>query len=96
MKQFKDYRKKTQPWSHPCAGSIFRNPLPHYAGKLVEEAGLKGYTIGGAQISELHGNFIVNTGTATYKDVLSLIRHVQSTIKEKFSIEMETEVEIVT
>lgn len=62
MQNNKDYRRETQPWNHPCAGSIFRNPIPHFAGDLVEKAGLRGYRIGGAQISEMHGNFIVNTG----------------------------------
>lgn len=62
MQNNKDYRRETQPWNHPCAGSVFRNPIPHFAGDLVEKAGLRGYRIGGAQISEMHGNFIVNTG----------------------------------
>ncbi|KGM46245.1 UDP-N-acetylenolpyruvoylglucosamine reductase, partial [Neobacillus niacini] len=74
MQKNKDYRKETQPWNFPCAGSIFRNPLPNYAGKLIEDAGLKGYQIGGAKISEMHGNFIVNAGNATAKDVLDLIQ----------------------
>nr|WP_243355966.1 UDP-N-acetylmuramate dehydrogenase [Bacillus litorisediminis] len=95
MKKYKDYRRDTQPWSSPCAGSIFRNPLPKFAGKLVEEAGLKGHRIGGAQISDLHGNFIVNTGNATAEDVLALIQHVKDTIYDKFKIRMETEVEII-
>ena len=72
MQKNKDYRKETQPWNFPCAGSIFRNPFPHYAGKLIEEAGLKGYQIGGAQISEMHGNFIVNAGNAKAEDVLTV------------------------
>ncbi|MFD3448046.1 UDP-N-acetylmuramate dehydrogenase [Microbacteriaceae bacterium 4G12] len=91
----KDYRRDTQPWNYPCAGSIFRNPLPNYAGNLVEKAGLKGYQIGGAKISEMHGNFIVNTGTATAQDVLDLIAFVKETIKKQFDIEMHTEVEII-
>jgi UDP-N-acetylmuramate dehydrogenase len=95
MQKNKEYRKETQPWDSPCAGSIFRNPLPHYAGQLIEQAGLKGYSIGGAKISEMHGNFIVNTGGATANDVLSLINHIKKVIKEKFNIEMETEVEII-
>lgn len=95
MQKNKDYRKITQPYDSPCAGSIFRNPLPNYAGKLVEEAGLKGYQIGGAQISDMHGNFIVNTGTAKAEDVLQLIQHVKKTILAKYKIEMETEVEII-
>jgi UDP-N-acetylmuramate dehydrogenase len=95
MQKNKDYRKDTQPYNFPCAGSIFRNPLPNYAGKLVEVAGLKGYSIGGAKISEMHGNFIVNAGNATAKDVLDLIQHVKNTIFELYEIHMETEVEII-
>lgn len=95
MQSFKDYRRKTQPWDYPCAGSIFRNPLPHHAGKLIQEAGLKGYQIGGAQVSELHGNFIVNTGNATFKDVINLIEYIKKVIKDKNQIDMHTEVEII-
>lgn len=95
MKKNKEYRKVTQPWDSPCAGSIFRNPLPNYAGKLIEEAGLKGYSIGGAKISEMHGNFIVNNGGAKAEDVLSLIQYVKDQIFEKYQVTMETEVEII-
>lgn len=91
----KDYRKETQPWNFPCAGSIFRNPLPNYAGKLIEVAGLKGYSIGGAKISEMHGNFIVNAGNATASDVLALIQHVKDIIYSLYEVKMETEVEII-
>ncbi len=95
MQKNKDYRKVTQPWNYPCAGSIFRNPLPYYAGKLIEEAGLKGFQIGGAKISEMHGNFIVNAGNATAKDVLEVIQHVKDRIFELYGVKMETEVEII-
>ncbi|PEX34998.1 UDP-N-acetylenolpyruvoylglucosamine reductase [Bacillus cereus] len=95
MQKNKDYRRETQPWNHPCAGSVFRNPLPYYAGDLIEKAGLRGYQIGGAQISEMHGNFIINTGGASAQDVLSLIALIKQTIKDKFSVEMHTEVEII-
>lgn len=95
MQKNKDYRRETQPWNHPCAGSIFRNPLPHFAGDLVEKAGLRGYQIGGAKISEMHGNFIVNAGSASAQDVLNLIAFVKKTIKEKFGVDMHTEVEII-
>jgi UDP-N-acetylmuramate dehydrogenase len=95
MQKNKDYRKETQPWNFPCAGSIFRNPLPNYAGQLIEKAGLKGFSIGGAKISEMHGNFIVNAGNATAGDVLSLIKHVKETIYSLYEIQMETEVEII-
>lgn len=95
MQKNKDYRKVTQPWNFPCAGSIFRNPLPNYAGKLIEDAGLKGYSIGGAKISELHGNFIVNTGNAKANDVLALIQHIKETIYRLYQVNIETEVEIM-
>lgn len=95
MRENKDYRRRTQPWDKPCAGSVFRNPLPQHAGKLIEEAGLKGYTIGGAKISEQHANFIVNTGKAKAKDVLDLIHFVKKTIYELYGIHLQTEVEII-
>lgn len=95
MQKNKDYRRDTQPWNYPCAGSIFRNPLPNYAGKLIEEAGLKGYTIGGAKISEQHANFIVNIGNAKAQDVLDLIIYVKGMIQRLYGIELETEVEII-
>jgi UDP-N-acetylmuramate dehydrogenase len=95
MQSNKNYRKDTQPYNLPCAGSIFRNPLPHYAGQLVQEAGLKGYSIGGAQISPMHGNFIVNAGSGKAADVLALIQHVKDTVYNQYGIKMETEVEII-
>lgn len=95
MRKYKDYRRDTQPWDYPCSGSVFRNPLPKYAGQLIEAAGLKGYSIGGAMVSTKHANFIVNTGGATTSDVLALIAHIKDVILEKFNVQMETEVEIV-
>ncbi|WP_045515377.1 UDP-N-acetylmuramate dehydrogenase [Neobacillus niacini] len=95
MQKNKDYRKETQPWNFPCAGSIFRNPLPNYAGKLIEDAGLKGFQIGGAKISDMHGNFIVNAGNATAKDVLDLIQYIKDKILNLYGIKIETEVEII-
>lgn len=95
MQKNKDYRRETQPWSHPTCGSVFRNPLPNHAGALIEEAGLKGYQIGGAQISDMHANFIVNVDNAKAEDVLNLIKHAKETIKESKGIEMETEVEMI-
>lgn len=91
----KQYRKMTQPWDYPCCGSVFRNPLPHYAGKLIEDAGLKGYTIGGAQVSTMHANFIVNVGGAKASHVLKLIDHIKGEVNRKFNVELETEVELV-
>ncbi|MCQ6265701.1 UDP-N-acetylmuramate dehydrogenase [Fictibacillus sp. WQ 8-8] len=95
LKKNKDYRRNTQPWNYPCCGSVFRNPLPNYAGQLIESSGLKGTTVGGAQISDMHANFIVNTGNAKAKDVLDLISLIQKKIKELHNIDIETEVEII-
>ncbi|MBU9720440.1 MULTISPECIES: UDP-N-acetylmuramate dehydrogenase [Bacillaceae] len=89
----KEYRRNTQPWNYPCCGSVFRNPLPQHAGKLIEESGLKGFSIGDAQISEMHANFIVNKGEATAQNVIDLIQHIQQTIYEKYQVTLETEVE---
>ena len=89
-----EWRKVHQP-RKPCAGSIFKNPPDSYAGLLIEEAGLKGYRVGGAQISPQHANFIVNVGGATAADVLAVIRHAQRVVREGCGIELETEVEFV-
>ena len=91
----KQYRKMTQPWDYPCCGSVFRNPPGHHAGKLIEDAGLKGFTIGGAQVSTMHANFIVNVGGAKAVDVLKLIDYIKAEVYRKYNVEMETEVEMV-
>ncbi|MGB3292199.1 MAG: UDP-N-acetylmuramate dehydrogenase, partial [Phormidesmis sp.] len=88
-------RRDTQPYHLPNCGSVFRNPEPHSAGHLIEQAGLKGYQIGQAQISTLHANFIVNLGGAKASDVLALIRHVQGVIYQRSGILLETEVKII-
>jgi UDP-N-acetylmuramate dehydrogenase len=98
QKIFKNVQKrlKTQPLNIPNAGSIFKNPdVLLSAGKLIEEVGLKGKRIGNAEIDKLHGNFIVNTGGASSKDVLELICLIKKNVKEKFNINLETEVRII-
>ncbi|MBR4721199.1 MAG: UDP-N-acetylmuramate dehydrogenase [Clostridia bacterium] len=95
MEDFKNRRIEKQPLSMPSAGSTFKRPEGYFAGKLIEDAGLKGCFIGGAKVSEKHSGFIVNTGNATAQDVLSLIRHIQKTVEEKFGVELKTEVKIV-
>ena len=95
MEDYKNRRTEKQPLSLPSAGSVFKRPEGSFAGKLIEDAGLKGFRIGGAEVSEKHAGFIVNTGGATASDVLSLIRYIQKTVKERFSVELETEVKIV-
>jgi len=95
VKQWSQRRAQTQPLSFPSCGSVFRNPPGTYAGSLIESAGLKGLRHGGAQISEKHANFIVNLGQATAEDVLWLMRHAQDTVREKFGVDLETEVRIL-
>ena len=95
MENRKKRRIDSQPLDMPSAGSVFRNPEGLSAGKLIEDIGLKGYQIGGAQISEKHANFIVNTGEATYEDILSLISYIKKRIKEEYNIELILEQEIV-
>jgi len=86
------HRRKTQPLSFPSAGSVFKNPPGFSAGELVEKCGLKGKKIGGAQISDIHSNFIVNLGGAKAQDVLSLIKLVKKTVNKKFKIKLEEEI----
>lgn len=85
-------RLDTQPLSSPNCGSVFRNPEGTHAGHLIESAGLKGMRRGGAQISEKHANFIINSKDAKAEDVVWLIRHAQKSIREQYGIELETEV----
>ena len=88
-------RREKHPLDFPNAGSIFKNPREIPAGRLIDEAGLKGTRIGGAQISEKHGNFIVNRGGATAEEILSLIELIQSRVLEKSGHSLETEVKII-
>lgn len=88
-------RAKTQPIDVPSCGSVFKNPEGDYAGRLIEAAGLKGSRAGGAQISELHANFIANTGGATAADVLTLVRRAQAAVRESSGVQLATEVRIV-
>ena len=88
-------RREKQPLQLPSAGSVFKRPPGHYAGALIQQAGLMGKRIGGAEVSTLHAGFIVNVGGATAADVEALIQHVQATVQEKFGVTLETEVRII-
>ena len=90
---YRRHRKETQP-PQPSAGSVFKNPLGDYSGRLIEAAGLKGHRIGKAQISPRHANFIVNTGGAMAADVVALIALARRTVREQFGVELELEVEL--
>lgn len=95
MDDINSKRTTKQPLNLPSAGSIFKRPPGLYAGKLIQDSGLRGYKIGGAQVSELHCGFIVNVGGATSKDVSDLIEHIQSTVREKYGVELNTEVKMI-
>ncbi len=84
-----------QPLSYPSAGSVFKRYPGYFAGRLIEEAGLKGYTVGGAQVSEKHAGFIVNIGNATANDVLLLVAHIKQVIKENVGIDLQCEVRYI-
>lgn len=93
-----DYNKRRcdkQPVSVPSAGSTFKRPEGYFAGKLIQDAGLMGYSIGGAAVSEKHAGFVVNNGGATAADVLALIEHIQNTVKDKFGVDLEPEVRLI-
>lgn len=85
-------RKKTQPMGAPSCGSVFKNPEGESAGRLIEAVGMKGARIGGAQVSDVHANFIVNTGNASASDVMELIATIQAKVKEAYGIELTPEV----
>ena len=95
MNNRRERRITSQPVNMPTAGSVFRNPPGLSAGKLIEDAGLKGYVYGGAKISEKHANFIVNEGTATYEDVIMLIDYIKDRIKILYNIDLILEQEII-
>ncbi len=88
-------RQEKQPLEMPSAGSIFKRPEGYFAGKLIEDCGLRGHRIGGAEVSQKHCGFIVNTGDAKAKDILDLIEYIRNTVKMKFGVDMQTEVRIV-
>ncbi len=95
MASYKDRRRKTQPLHLKCAGSVFRNPDQFHAAKLIEQAGLKGARVGGAEVSGLHANFIVNTGQATATDVLTLMELIQTKVYELTKVQLIREVMVV-
>ena len=85
-------RKEKQPLEFPSAGSVFKRPEGHFAGALIEQCGLKGYRIGGAEVSQKHAGFIINRGGATSSDVLSLIEHIRNEVMQTFGVYLETEI----
>jgi UDP-N-acetylmuramate dehydrogenase len=99
-----EWRQRGTPFNQPCCGSVFKNPAgPSWkqaggqrtAGQLIEAAGLKGFSVGGAQVSPMHANYFVNTGSATATDVKKLIEHVQRTVQDRFGVHLEPEVKLI-
>ena len=90
-----EQRKKNQPLSFPSAGSVFKNPKGLAAGRIIDDLGLKGYSVGGAEVSKLHANFIVNKGEATAEDIIRLIEHIEKRVYRETGIVLEREVCVV-
>lgn len=95
MEELAEARKTKQPLEHPSAGSTFKRPEGYFAGKLIQDAGLRGYSVGGAQVSEKHCGFVINKGGATAADVIQLITEVKQTVYDKFHVELEPEVRLM-
>ena len=95
MNDLNQRRRDKQPLEYPSAGSTFKRPEGYFAGKLIQDAGLKGYSVGGACVSEKHSGFVINKGGATATDIITLIGDVQKIVKEKFGVELEPEVKIL-
>ncbi len=95
IRELNEKRREKQPLEFASAGSTFKRPEGYFAGKLIEDAGLRGYAVGDAQVSEKHCGFVVNRGEATAEEIHTLIGHVQQVVKEKFDVELEPEVRMV-
>lgn len=95
IRELNKKRNEKQPVNYPSAGSFFKRPEGYFAGKLVQDAGLKGYTIGGAQVSELHSGFVINIGGATATDIVTLMKHCQKEVFNQFGVKLEPEVRIL-
>lgn len=96
MRALAQKRNSKQPVQYPSAGSTFKRPEGYFAGKLIEDAGLKGVSVGGAQVSTLHSGFVINRGGATATDILQLMALIQNTVYDKFGVKLEPEVRIIT
>jgi UDP-N-acetylmuramate dehydrogenase len=95
IKDLTRQREDKQPLEFGSAGSTFKRPAGHFAGKLIRDSGLAGFTIGGAQVSQKHCGFVINKGGATSADILNLIEHIKKTVHERFGVTLETEVKII-
>ncbi len=91
---FNSRRREKQPLEYPSAGSTFKRPEGYFAGKLIQDAGLKGYSVGGACVSEKHSGFVINKGNATAKDVIELVEYIKKEVKDKFGVQLTEEIKI--
>ena len=95
MEEYSKYRKEKQPIEYPSAGSTFKRGEDYITAQLIDQAGLKGYSIGDAQVSEKHAGFIINKGNATAKDVLELVKYITEKVYEKFGKKIKLEIQII-
>ena len=95
VREYTEKRTKSQPLNFPSAGSMFKRPVGHYTGALIEQCGLKGTCVGGAQVSEKHAGFVINKGDATASDIDGLVKKIQSEVKAKFDVDLEREVRFI-
>ena len=95
MEEYSKARKEKQPLNMPNAGSVFKRGEGYITAKLIDDCGLKGYSIGDAQVSKLHAGFIVNKGNATAEDILKLMKYIQEKVKEKFGVYIEPEIRVL-
>ena len=95
MNELLNRRIEKQPLDYPSCGSTFKRPIGSYASKLIDECGLKGFSVGGAAVSDKHAGFVINKNNATTKDILDLCNYVQKTVKDKTGFDLELEIEFL-
>lgn len=93
MDDFNSRRREKLPLEYPSAGSTFKRPAGYFAGKLIEDAGLKGFSVGGAQVSKKHAGFVINTGSATAADIWNLCNEIQNRVQNEFGVTLEMEIQ---
>ena len=95
IEELNQKRREKQPLEYPSAGSTFKRPEGYFAGKLIEDSGLKGYRLGGAQVSEKHCGFVINYDNATSSDIYKLVLYIQKVVNEKFGVLLEPEIKMI-
>jgi UDP-N-acetylmuramate dehydrogenase len=95
VEEYLDTRRSTQPAGQNTAGCVFKNPPDDAAGRMIDHVGLKGYRIGGAEVSPIHANWIVNAGGATAGDILNLVEHIRGKVRDEYGVELELEIRVI-